>query len=493
MPRLDATTLPTLSPSVWTPRYDRSAVGVGIVHLGVGGFHRSHEAMYVDRLLESGQAQDWGICGVGVLPSDRRMAEVKAAQDCLYTLVVKHADGFLDARVVGSVVEYLLAPDDPEAVVEKMAAPGTRVVSLTVTEGGYNTSPDTGAFDTAAPDVVADLQPGALPRTTFGLVTEALVRRRERGLAPFAVVSCDNIPGNGHLARAAFGAFAALRDPELGEWVAAEVSFPNSMVDRITPVTTDDDRADLARRFAVEDAWPVVCEPYTQWVLEDAFPGGRPPLEDVGVQLVDDVAPYELVKLRLLNAGHQVLGHLGRLAGHTYVHEASQDPLFREFLLGYLDEEATPTLPPVPGIDLRRYKADLVGRFANPAVRDTLARLCENASDRIPQFLLPVLRADLAAGREIRRSVAVLAGWARTAEGTDDTGRPVELSDPRREALLARARDADPLAFLRERDVFGDLAEDPRVATAFTETLTSLRLRGTRATVEDLVRGRRVR
>ncbi|SFT52100.1 mannitol 2-dehydrogenase [Geodermatophilus amargosae] len=493
MPRLDATTLPTLGPSVWTPRYDRSAVGVGIVHLGVGGFHRSHEAMYVDRLLESGQAQDWGICGVGVLPSDRRMAEVMAAQDCLYTLVVKHADGFLDARVVGSVVEYLLAPDDPEAVVEKMAAPGTRIVSLTVTEGGYNTSPDTGAFDTAAPDVVADLQPGALPRTTFGLVTEALVRRRERGLAPFAVVSCDNIPGNGHLARAAFGAFATLRDPELGEWVAAEVPFPNSMVDRITPVTTDDDRADLARRFGVEDAWPVVCEPYTQWVLEDAFPGGRPPLEDVGVQLVDDVAPYELMKLRLLNAGHQVLGHLGRLAGHAYVHEASQDPLFREFLLGYLDEEATPTLPPVPGIDLRRYRADLVGRFANPAVRDTLARLCENASDRIPQFLLPVLRADLAAGREIRRSVAVLAGWARTAEGTDDTGRPVELSDPRRDALLARARDADPLAFLRERDVFGDLAEDPRVAAAFTETLTSLRRRGTRATVEDLVRGRRVR
>ena len=493
MAGLRASTLPSIDPSVWVPRYDRGSVRTGIVHLGVGGFHRSHQALYLDRLLEAGQAQDWGICGVGVLPSDRRMQEVMRAQDCLYTLVVKHPDGFLDARVVGSVVEYLFAPDEPDAVVEKMAAPGTRVVSLTVTEGGYNTSPDTGAFDPAAPDVVADLQPGAAPRTTFGLVTEALVRRRERGLAPFAVVSCDNIPGNGHLAKAAFGAFAALRDPGLGEWVAAEVPFPNSMVDRITPVTTDDDRADLAHRFGVEDAWPVVCEPYTQWVLEDAFPGGRPPLEDVGVQLVDDVAPYELMKLRLLNAGHQVLGHLGRLAGHTYVHEASQDPLFREFLLGYLDEEATPTLPPVPGIDLRRYRADLVGRFANPAIRDTLARLCENASDRIPQFLLPVLRADLAAGREIRRSVAVLAGWARTAEGTDDTGRPVELSDPRRDALLARARGADPLAFLRERDVFGDLAEVPRVAAAFTETLTSLRQRGTRATVEDLVRGRRVR
>ncbi|HYO35638.1 MAG TPA: mannitol dehydrogenase family protein [Geodermatophilus sp.] len=488
MPRLDATTLPGLSTSVWTPRYDRSAVTVGIVHLGVGGFHRSHEALYVDRLLESG-AQDWGICGVGVLPSDRRMAEVMAAQDCLYTLVVKYPDGYLDARVVGSIVEYLLAPDDPDAVVERMAAPGTRIVSLTVTEGGYNTSPVTGTFDAGAPDVVADLQPGAVPRTTFGLVTEALVRRRERGLAPFAVVSCDNIPGNGHLARDAFAAFAALRDPALGAWVAAEVPFPNSMVDRITPVTTDADRAQLTRAIGVEDAWPVVCEPWTQWVLEDAFPAGRPPLEDVGVQLVADVAPYELMKLRLLNAGHQVLGHLGRLAGHEYVHDACQDPLFREFLLGYLDEEATPTLAPVPGIDLRRYKADLVGRFANPAVRDTLTRICENSSDRIPQFLLPVLRAQLAGGREIRRSVAVLAGWARTAEGADDRGRPLELVDPRREALVARARDADPLAFLREPDTFGDLAGDARVAAAFTATLTSLRQRGTSATLEGLVRG----
>jgi mannitol 2-dehydrogenase len=341
--------------------------------------------------------------------------------------------------------------------------------------------------------VVADAQPGAVPRTTFGLVTEALVRRRERGLAPFAVVSCDNIPGNGHLARDAFAAFAALRDPALGEWVAAEVPFPNSMVDRITPVTTDADRAVLTRLTGLEDAWPVVCEPWTQWVLEDAFPGGRPPLEDVGVQLVADVAPYELMKLRLLNAGHQVLAHLGRLVGHEYVHQSCQDALFREFLLGYLDEEATPTLAPVPGVDLRRYKADLVGRFASPAIGDTLARICENASDRIPQFLLPVLRAELAAGREIRRSVAVLAAWARTAEGTDDDGRPLELDDPRAEALSARARDADPLAFLRETDVFGDLADDPRVAAHFTATRTSLRENGTRETVEALVRVARSR
>jgi mannitol 2-dehydrogenase len=493
MPRLDASTLSSLGPSVWTPRYARDAVRTGIVHLGVGGFHRSHQAMYLDRLLETGQAADWGICGVGVLPSDRRMQQVMAAQDGLYTLLLKHPDGFLDARVIGSIVEYLFVPDDPDAVVEKMAAGSTRIVSLTVTEGGYNASAVTGEFDAEAPDVVADLRPGAALRTVFGLVTEALVRRRERGLPPFTVVSCDNIPGNGDLARRSFAAFAALRHPALGEWVAAEVAFPNSMVDRITPVTTDADRAELARRFGVEDRWPVVCEPYTQWVLEDSFPAGRPPLEDVGVQLVDDVAPYELMKLRLLNAGHQVLGHLGRLAGHEFVHEACQDALFRELLIGYLDEEGTPTLPPVPGIDLRRYKADLIGRFSNPYVRDTLARLCENASDRIPQFLLPVVRADLAAGREVRRSLAVLAGWARSAEGTDDAGRPIELVDPRREQLVERARrqQDEPLAFLADRDLFGDLVDDDRVAALYPQILDSLRERGTRATVSALVTGSR--
>src|SRR4051794_23971883 len=208
--------------------------------------------MYVDRLLEAGQADGWGICGVGLLPGDRRMQQVMADQDCLYTLVVKHPDGFLDARVIGSIAEYLFAPDDPDAVVEKMAAEPTRIVSLTVTEGGYNASAVTGEFEAEAPEVVADLRPGAAPRTTFGLVVEALARRRARGLPPFTVVSCDNIPGNGDLARRSFAAFAALRDPALGAWVAGEVAFPSSMVDRITPVTTDEDRAGIARRFGVE-------------------------------------------------------------------------------------------------------------------------------------------------------------------------------------------------------------------------------------------------
>jgi mannitol 2-dehydrogenase len=488
---LTARSLPTVGRSIAVPSYDRSQVRVGIVHLGVGGFHRSHEAMYLDRLMVEGSALDWGICGVGILPADQRMQELMAAQDCLYTLVVKHPDGGLDARVVGSIVEYLFAPDDPDAVVEKMAAEQTRIVSLTVTEGGYNASAVTGEFDGTHPGVVADLQPGAALSTSFGLVTEALARRRQRGLLPFTVVSCDNIPGNGDLARRSFAAFAALRDPELGEWVAASVPFPNSMVDRITPVTTDDDRAELAERFGVEDAWPVVCEPWTQWVMEDFFACGRPPLEDAGVQLVDDVAPYELMKLRLLNAGHQVLAQPGRLAGFTYVHEASGDALFRAFLGCYLDEEATPTLAPVPGIDLGSYKAGLLDRFASPAIGDTLARICAEASDRIPRFLLPVLRANLASGGPIDAAVTVLAAWARSAEGTDDEARPIELVDARAEELAAAARrqGEDPLAFIADRGLFGDLVDDERFAVTYRTALESLRTRGTRATLEAAVRG----
>jgi len=359
-------------------------------------------------------------------------------------------------------------------------------VSLTVTEGGYNASAVTGEFDGSNPAVVDDLRPGGALRTSFGLVVEALVRRRDRGIPPFTVVSCDNIPHNGDLARSSYAAFATLRDPELGEWVRREVPFPNSMVDRITPATTDANRSELTERFGVEDRWPVVCEPWTQWVLEDSFSDGRPPLEDDGVQLVDDVVPYELMKLRLLNAGHQVLAQPGRLAGLGYVHEACTDPLFRRLLEGYLREEAAPTLAPVPGIDLADYEAELVGRFASPAIADTLDRICAEASDRIPQFLLPVLRANLASGGEIARAVAVLASWARSAEGRDDAGRPIPLTDSRADALRTRAGSEDPLAFVADRELFGDLVDDERFSSAYRETLDSLRAHGVRATLESL-------
>lgn len=486
MQPLNAKTLDALTVPV--PRYDREKVRVGIVHIGVGSFHRAHQALYLDRLMNAGEALDWGICGVGVLASDRGMRDVMHEQDCLYTLVHKHPDGTLDARVVGSIVEYLLAPDDPEAVVERMAAAPTRIVSMTVTEGGYNLDAVTGEFDATEPGVVHDLAPGAVPRTMFGLVTEALARRREHGLAPFTVLSCDNVAGNGDAARRGLVAFAGLRDPELGAWVAERVAFPNAMVDRITPVTTDADRAEITERFGIEDRWPVVCEPFTQWVLEDDFPAGRPQLDRAGVQLVGDVEPYELMKLRLLNASHQALGYLGHLAGYRLVHDVCQDPLFARFLLAYMDREATPTLEPVPGIDLHRYTRGLVERFSNPHVRDTVARLCAESSDRIPKWLLPVIRHNLAHGGEITRSAAVVAGWARYATATDEEGRPIEVVDRLSDSLTAAARryPDDDLAFLADRALFGDLVDEPRFVAEYRRCLASLYERGARATLAAL-------
>jgi mannitol 2-dehydrogenase len=286
-----------------------------------------------------------------------------------------------------------------------------------------------------------------------------------------------------------FTAFARLRELELGDWVEREVRFPNSMVDRITPVTTDADRAEVRERFGIEDQWPVVCEPFTQWVLQDAFTAGRPPYQAAGVQVVDDVEPYELMKLRLLNGSHQAMCYFAYLAGYRLVHEAAQDPLFRAFLLGYMDEEATPTLAPVPGVDLDEYKHTLIERFSNPEVRDTIARLCAQSSDRIPKWLLPVVRQQLATGGEIRRSAAVVASWARYAEGVDEAGEPIEVVDRLAGTLtqLARRQREDSDSFIANRDVFGDLADDKRFVTAYRPALASLHQRGARATLESLV------
>jgi mannitol 2-dehydrogenase len=301
-------------------------------------------------------------------------------------------------------------------------------------------------------------------------------------------MSCDNIQGNGDVAHKMITAFARLQDPGLADWIEAEVPFPNSMVDRITPVTSDDDRAVLAERFGVDDAWPVVCEPFTQWVLEDRFAAGRPPFEDAGVQVVDDVEPYELMKLRLLNASHQALCYLGYLAGYRYAHEVCQDPLFAEFLLAYMDREATPTLAPVPGVDLDAYKPNLIERFANPEVRDTLARLCAESSDRIPKWLLPVVRRNLTEGGEIDRSALVVAAWARYAEGVDEQGEPIEVVDRLADQLVATARRQrdEPLAFISDRELFGDLVDDERFVAAYAGALTSLHERGARATLAAL-------
>ncbi|MDV3130239.1 mannitol dehydrogenase family protein [Mycobacterium sp. 21AC1] len=453
------------------PSYNRDEIQVGIVHFGVGGFHRAHQAMYIDRLLEQGLATDWGICGVGVLPSDRRMADVMAAQDGLYTLLLEHPDGTREARVIGSIVDYRYAPEDPEAVIELLAAPATRIISLTITEGGYD-------IDALATDSV----------NVFGLVSEALARRRDRGIGSPTIVSCDNIEGNGDMARRVFATYADRLHPGLGDWIATHTRFPNSMVDRITPVTTPEVIATVEAEFGVTDLWPVVAEPFTSWVLEDSFVDGRPPYEDAGVLLVDDVTPYELMKLRLLNASHQALCYFGYLAGYRLVHDAASDPLFAEFLLNYMDSEGTPTLQPVPGIDLTDYKRTLIERFANPGVRDTIVRLCFGSSDRIPKWLLPVIRENLKSGAPVRLSAAVVASWARYAEGVDEQGEPIDVQDQLADTLvpLARSQRDRPTAFIENTALFGDLATQQRFVDDYLWALDSLHRDGARATLEAL-------
>lgn len=450
------------------PRYDRGSVTVGIAHIGAGHFHRAHQAAYVNLLLQQGLAHDWGICGVGVMPADWTMRDVLNGQDGLYTLILENPDGSRDPQVIGSIVDYRYAPDDPESALEVLAAASTRIISLTITEGGYR-DPDGPAFT---------------------LITEALARRRDRGIPAPTIVSCDNIENNGQVARRTVLASAERMDPGLAKWVAEQSRFPNSMVDRITPATTLEMAAEVRRDFGVDDRWPVVAEPFSAWVIEDDFADGRPPLERAGVLMVDDVRPYELMKLRMLNAGHQCLAYFAHLCGFQFVHEAARDPLFAEFLLSYFDTEAIPTLSPVPGIDLHEYGRTLVERFANPAVRDTVARLCAYSSDRIPKWLFPVICDNLADNGPVRLAAAAVASWARYAEGVDEWGRPYEVLDQLADSLtpIARSQHQNPTAFIDVTAVFCDLAHQPRFVEAYNWALDSLHRKGARATLEALVR-----
>ncbi|GAA4671733.1 mannitol dehydrogenase family protein [Frondihabitans cladoniiphilus] len=460
MTRLTAAALPELSARLPVPVYPREREATGIVHIGVGAFHRSHEAMFVDRILRSSTdgSADWGICGVGILPSDAVMRDALGEQDGLYTLVTRSPDGSAEARIIGSLKDYLFAPDDVEAVVERLASPATRIVSLTVTEAGYPVDDTSGSFDATNPAVAGDLASPHSPTGVFGLLTEGLRRRRERGVPAFTLMSCDNIPGNGTVARTALTSFATLVDESLGGWISENVAFPNSMVDRITPATTDAGRAEVARRWGVEDSWPVLSESFEQWVLEDDFPLGRPAFETVGVQVVPDVEPYELMKLRLLNASHQNMSYLGLLAGFETVHEVCRDTRFAEFLRGYMDEEGIPTLRPVPGIDVADYCDELIARFSSEAIADTLARQVVDGSARIPKFLLPVLRDQLASDGTIDHICLVVAAWSVWL--AKDEG----VVDARHDRVVAAARleETEPGALLDVTEVFGPLGTSTR-------------------------------
>ncbi|MBB5369139.1 MULTISPECIES: mannitol dehydrogenase family protein [unclassified Janthinobacterium] len=485
---LNQANLAQLPTAVSGPAYGRDTLVPSIVHIGVGGFYRAHQAVYLDDLLALPGHAQWGYCGVGLLPSDAAMRDAMQSQDGLYTVVERSAAGDV-ARVIGCVGEYLYAPDDPAAVLEKLAAPATRIVSLTITEGGYYVNQGTGEFDASHPDIVYELAHPQAPRCSFGYLLAALSLRRQRGLAPFTILSCDNLQHNGDVTRTMLLAFAALRDAELAQWLATHCSFPNSMVDRITPATTDEHRALVHDSFGINDAWPVVCEPFRQWVIEDAFPHGRPAWELVGAQMTHDVLPYEKMKLRLLNASHQALCYIGMLLGYTYAHEAMNDAGIRALVRRMMDDEVTPLLDTVQGVDLEQYKATLIERFSNPAVRDQLARIGTEGSARIPKFVLPSVREALAQGRAIKLLGFTVACWFRYLEGHDEQGNALPLNDPYAERLRALALqggvDAGPLLSLHE--LFGELGESPVFVAAVTQALASLYGQGARAALEHIV------
>lgn len=492
--KLNAANLGSLPASVRTPSYERRGLPAGIVHVGVGGFHRAHQAVYLDDLLHLPQPEhrSWGICGVGLLPQDIRMREALRPQDGLYTVVESDAGG-RRPRVIGALTRYLFAPAERELVLETMAAAECRIVSLTITEGGYYAREGTGDFDDTHPDIVRDLAHPQEPVSTFGCLAEALDRRRRRGLGPFTVLCCDNLQHNGDVTRRAMLGFAERRDPALAGWIAANGAFPNSMVDRITPVTTDAHREMVRREFGVDDAWPVICEPFRQWILEDRFAAGRPAWERVGAQLTDDVAPYEKMKIRLLNASHQVMTHIGLLLGHASTDEAMADPDIRQLVRETMDIEVTPLLAAVPGIDLEEYKATLMVRFANPAIRDTLARNAVDTSVRIPGFVLPSIAERLDRGGPIDRLCFTVACWFRRLAGTGEQGSGEEIVDRRADELrrLARLGGPDPGPLFGLKDVFGDrLVASTEFRDGVAHALRDLYENGARAALSG-INGRR--
>jgi len=476
--------LARLQPPVAIPRFDPAHVTAGIVHLGLGGFHRAHMARYTHNLMElRADALEWGIIGAGLMPGDRRMQESLTPQDNLYTLV-ERGNRQETVTVIGSLADVVFAGEASAALLHAIEQPLIRILSLTVTEHGYCLNRSTKQLDPGHPLIREDLAHPERPSSAIGIVVEAYRRRMVAGLPPFTALSCDNIQHNGTVLRDAVLALAALRDAKLADWIAANGCFPSTMVDRITPVTAEADIAALAERYGVVDRWPVFAEAFTQWVIEDRFTAGRPAWEQVGAQFTIDVAPYEFMKLRLLNASHLAVSGMGRLAGYVTIDEAMADPLITRFMAALMDRETGPTLPEVPGIDLAGYKATLIERFANPAIKDTVERVNTDAPLNI---LVDPIRDRLSSGKSVDLLALALAAWLRRVRGEDEQGKAIDVRHPLAEQLRAKAIEggSDPGPLLAIEALFGSTGQDPRLQEPVGRWLTSLYAKGARATVAE--------
>ena len=495
MSNLSLATLAGLSPLVVRPGYDPHRIGIGIVHLGIGAFHRAQTAVYSDDALAL-DGGNWGICGVSLRSADVR--DKLSPQEGLYTAVEKSPAG-TRRRIIGSVREVLFLGDQRDQVSARLSAAETKIVSLTITEKGYCHDPATGKLNFAHPDIVHDLAHPHDAQSAVGLIAAALDARRGSHGGALTILCCDNLPHNGTLVRGLVMAFAEARNPILARWIETHARFPSTMVDRIVPATTDADIVDNDSALGMHDAAPVMHEPFRQWAIEDRFAAGRPRWDKVGAELVDDVAPFETMKLRLLNGSHSAFAYLGFLAGHEYIYQVAAQPDFVAFMRRLMGDEVVPTLSVPRGVDIAAYQTALVARFANPALPHRTQQIAMDGSQKLPQRLLATVRENLSAGRRIDMLALAVAGWMRYVSGRDEAGRPIKVSDPlaqeyERVAVESGVRDGgSPDAFARGllgiRAIFGDdLAADSRFSEPVRTWLASLYSDGAARTVAKAVR-----
>lgn len=491
---LNCQALETLPSTIKKLNYKRESLTSGIIHIGVGNFHRAHQAMYLHNLFNAGLAYDWAIVGAGVTSYDEVMRTKLIQQDCLTTVVELDSRG-LHAHVCGSMIDFI--ENSPETLITALCEENIRIVSLTITEGGYFMDDTTGSFHFLHKDIQADITNIRSPSTIFGIIIAALIYRRVQNLPAFTVMSCDNIPHNGNVTKRIIEQMSAAIDPELSQWIQKNVTFPNSMVDCITPATSIQEKNRLMELFNIDDQAPVFCEPFRQWVLEDNFTNGRPPLEKVGVEFVDDVAPFELMKLRVLNGGHASIAYPAALLGIHFVHDVLNHPIISHYLKKLITEEIIPSIPPVPGVDLYDYFALIESRFANPEVRDTVPRLCQDASNRLPKFILPIITENLKNGTDCKGLALVVALWCKLcAQGEtknkEETNKDIHfpLIDTQAQRLIENSLLAkqDPLIFLRMTDIFGELSKNTLFSQHFTTWLHMLWQSGVKFTLTEYLK-----
>ena len=487
--KLSNATIEDLPEGIKRPTYDRDALTRGIVHIGLGNFHRAHQAWYLHRLMQQGEALDWAIIGAGVRPNDEAQRKRLEAQDFLATLIELDPAG-RSAEVIGSMKDFVPVQEDNAALIAQMADPAIRIVALTVTEGGYYVDSATNAFDAEHPDIQHDASNPATPRTAFGAMIAALKIRRNNSVGPFTIQSCDNLQGNGAIVQQTVVSLAKLSDPELADWIDQNCTFPNSMVDCIVPATGPKE-LELVREFGIEDNAPVTHENFRQWVIEDKFCAGRPDWDKVGATFTDDVHPFEAMKIRLLNGGHQLLANVGEILSVEHISACMMHPHIGPYFNKVVRKEIAPFVDPVPGMTPSDYVDLIDGRFSNPEIIDTTRRVAFDGSSRHSGFLLPTLRDAIAAGKPMEGLALSQALWARMCQGTREDGTMVEPNDP----VWAKLNDAamgaqsDPQIWLDQREFYGDLAENEQFSESFARWLRKIYGDGAKAALKSYLEG----